>query len=77
VWLTAFDYFVSSQIQLFSCDSEGSLYVFESGDSKKTKKDDDESDEVPDWRDAKELAFSLKEGQMPIHSNGIIQVLIV
>jgi WD40 repeat protein len=44
VWLTAFDYLVSSQIQLFACDSEGSLYVFESGDrrteiSKKEKEE--------------------------------------
>ena len=41
------------------------MYVFESGDGKKKKidkdKKDDDDDEVADWRDAKEVQFSLKE----------------
>ena len=50
VWLTAFDYLVSSQIQLYACDSEGSLYVFESGEGRSNTNKED-----TDWRDSKDV----------------------
>lgn len=40
VWNTALDYMVTQQIQLFACDSEGSLYVFESTDGRSSSKHD-------------------------------------
>lgn len=72
IWLTAFDYLVSSQIQLFACDSEGSLYVFESTDGRASNKHDNQ-----DWRDSKDIQFQLLTSQIGIHKNGISQVLIV
>jgi len=65
VWITAFDYLVGSQIQLFACDSEGSLYVFESGDNRTGK--GDKANDVADWRDSKDVTFSFLSNQPGIH----------
>ena len=79
VWLTAFDYLVGQQIQLYACDSEGSLYIFRTGEgkSKSFNKDDKDTYDVSDWRDSKDVLFQFSSSQVGIHQNGIIQVLLV
>jgi len=47
--------------------------VFESGEGKKASR----TEEVSDWRDSKDVQFSLLSNQFGIHQNGITQVLIV
>lgn len=75
VWITAFDYLVGNKIHLYACDSEGSLYVFESGEGRVGAKQED----ILDWRDTKDVKFEYiqAQSQTNIHKNGIIQVLIV
>ena len=62
VWLTCFDTKVGENLQVYSGDSEGSVYIFEA---------------IETWREAKECIFKLALAQERIHRIGIIQILLV
>ena len=57
VWLTCFDTKVGENLQVYSGDSEGSIYIFEA---------------LETWREAKDCIFKLALAQEKIHRIGLI-----